>query len=44
MWINFRIMDSLLLFGAWSAHEDDPERAVFAGLLMRLSWAFWQQA
>ena len=34
---QFRGDGLLARFGAWSAHEDDPERAVFAGLLMQLA-------
>ena len=34
---QFRGDGLIAFFGAWSAHEDDPERAVFAALLMQLS-------
>jgi len=34
---QFRGDGLIAFFGAWSAHEDDPERATFAGLLMQLS-------
>ncbi len=34
---QFRGDGLIAFFGAWSAHEDDPERAVFSGLLMQLS-------
>ena len=34
---QFRGDGLIAFFGAWSAHEDDPVRAVFAGLLMQLA-------
>ena len=34
---QFRGDGLVAFFGAWSAHEDDPERAVLSGLMMQLA-------